>query len=82
MASRLRRLHGLPKNDAADKIWDDHLGNNPFVRHRDQCAICLDAYRTRLPGLPGQWCAEGNQIFDKMLDETLAKIDETLANQN
>jgi len=78
------------KNDAADKIWNDHIGNNAFVRHRDQCALCQDVIiRTRnmtmrqyLAGQRPAWCADGERIFKEMLDEVVEQIDETLVNQN
>jgi len=71
-------------NDAADKIWDDHLGNNNYVQHRDQCVTCLASYRTRRSGQSGplQLCAEGDRIFDAMLEEVDEKIFEALQNQN
>lgn len=68
------------RNDAADKIWNDHLGNNAFTRHRDQCAECLafmhasaDAYAR---------CPEGERIFNEMIDDVLTQIDEALLRQN
>lgn len=72
------------KNDAADKIWSDHLGNNAYVRHRDDCSTCLQAYRARSSKQDASCpdCPEGAQIFDAMLDEVLKKIDEALLNQN
>jgi len=51
------------QNDAADKIWNDHIGNNPFVWHRDQCPICLEAYKTRSIR-PPTWCPIGEHITD------------------
>jgi hypothetical protein len=67
-------------NAAADKIWNDHIGNNAFVRHRDQCAICLDVIKRDVPGQRG--CDDGERIFEEMLDEIYAKIEETFVNQN
>ena len=69
-------------NDAADKIWNDHLGNNAFTKHRDQCAVCLEVYRTRVFGQPAQWCTDGDRIFDAMLAEVEEKISEVLRHQN
>ena len=69
-------------NDAADKIWNDHLGNNAFVQHRNQCATCSDAFRERSPGQQASWCTDGSRIFDNVLDEVYAKIDEVTLNQN
>ena len=77
-----RRSRSGFDNAAADKIWNDHLGNNAFVRHREQCAICTSTYLVRRPGQPGKWCIEGDRIFDAMLDEVYERIDEALANQN
>jgi hypothetical protein len=77
-----RRSRGVPKNDAADKIWNDHLGNNAFVWHRDQCAVCLEAYETRLPSQTPAWCPDGDRIFHEMLDEVCAQMDEAIENQN
>lgn len=78
-----------PKNDAVDKIWDDHLGNNAFVWHRDQCTTCLPAYQDRLrrrrqllPEQPHGWCTDGERIFDEVLDEVCDKMDEVIDNQN
>lgn len=70
------------QNATADKIWNDHVGNNAFVRHRDRCAICLDAFRTRIPEQRAAWCNEGERIFDAMLDEIHANINDVLMNQN
>lgn len=88
--SILRRLRGGFQNDAAEKIWNDHIGNNAFVRHRDQCPICQEAIeKTRdttfveyLAGQRPEWCAEGVRIFDQMLDEVLEKVDEALSTGN
>ena len=118
--AKMRRAYGLPKNDAADKIWADHIGNNAFVRHRDQCATCLETYRNRsskqppdwcplsalftdedaqlqhhiscavcmaayrasVPKEPAEWCPEGDRIFNEMLDEVYARMDEARENQN
>lgn len=77
-------------NDAADKIWNDHIGRNAFVLHRDQCPVCqascdansqfvvndVQRYR-RYRG-----CDEGERIFEEVLDKTLAEIDEVMKNQN
>jgi len=118
-ATKMRRDRGLPKNDAADKIWNDHLGNNAFVWHRDQCETCLKVYKTRLlepptwcpdsarlldesarlqhhaqcsacleayrealQKRPPAWCPEGDRIFNQMLDEVCAQMDEAIENQN
>lgn len=64
-------------NSAADKIWNDHLGNNAYVRHRAQCTLCRACQ-----GEPCTCCAEGSRIFDVMLEEVLTEIDEVLTNQN
>lgn len=72
------------KNDAADKIWNDHLGNNAYVRHRDSCPTCLQAYwdRASKPDAACPDCPEGARIFDAVLEEIFEKIDEALLNQN
>jgi hypothetical protein len=77
----VRKASGF-SSDAADKIWNDHLGNNAFVEHRDRCAMCLAAFRTRQPGQEAALCRDGARIFNEMLDEVYAKIDEVTANQN
>ena len=59
-SAKLRRRSGLPKNDAADQIWDDHLGANVFTRHRDQCETCSGVYRTRVE--PPAWCPNGEHL--------------------
>jgi hypothetical protein len=69
-------------NDAADKIWNDHIGNNAYVRHRDQCATCAEAFVARQAGRPTTMCATGERIFHEMLDEVDAKIEEIRRNQN
>jgi len=71
-------------NDAAEKIWTDHIGNNIYVQHRDQCVTCLASYRTRQSGQSGplQLCADGDRIFDAMLEEVDEKIFEVTRNQN
>jgi hypothetical protein len=74
-------------NDAADKIWSDHLGNNVFVEHRDQCRVCLEVYRARCSGVPWwsegtKMCNDGERIFDAMLEEIDQKLDEVQQNQN
>ena len=69
-------------SDAADKIWNDHLGDNVFVRHRDSCATCLAAYKARGLGQRCAGCPDGERIFDEMLDEVCARIDEVRANGN
>ena len=88
-----RSSSGL-QNDAADKIWNDHLGNNAFVKHRDQCSSCLAAYEARgvsdalkRAGYGGEpqritGCPEGERIFDEMLDAVCAQMDEVMQNQN
>ena len=84
------------KNDAADKIWNDHVGNNVFVHHRDQCPNCQDSIKTWREtyqtveaeieawraGKKNRWCPEGERLFHEMFDETMAKIDEAMENQN
>jgi hypothetical protein len=52
-------------NDAAEAIWAEHLGNNAFVWHRDQCPTCLQAYETRLPPHDPVWCPIGQSIADE-----------------
>jgi hypothetical protein len=70
-------------NDAADKIWTDHLGNNRFVEHRDQCTHCLAAFKANQAGQPfTPSCAEGERAFDAMLEEVDDKIFEVMQNQN
>lgn len=70
-------------NDAADAIWNNHLGNNRYVEHRDQCPICLAAYKANQAGLTyTPMCAEGERVFDAMLEEVDEKIFEVLQNQN
>ncbi len=70
-------------NDAAEKIWNDHLGNNLFVQHRDQCPHCLAAYQGNQAGAAYTApCAEGARVFDRMLDEVDEKIFEVSRNQN
>ena len=70
-------------NDAAEKIWTDHLGNNAYVRHRDQCEHCLAAYKAKQEGRPhAPPCPEGERIFDAMLEEVDEKIFEVSRNQN
>jgi len=76
-----RRSSGF-QNDAAEKIWNDHVGNNAFVRHRDQCAVCLAVYQTREALRSVTWCPEGERVFDQMLDEVLAEVDEAIATGN
>lgn len=63
--AKTRKALGARKNDAADKIWNDHLGNNAFVRHRDQCVICLEVYKTHLPKEPPVWCPASACILDE-----------------
>jgi hypothetical protein len=67
-------------NAAADKIWNDHLGNNAFVWHRNQCVTCLEAYHSQPPVNTG--CIEGLRILEAVIDEVLTKIDEVRTNQN
>jgi hypothetical protein len=70
-------------NDAAEKIWTDHIGNNLFVQHRDQCALCLATFKANQAGQPfTPSCAEGERVFDMMLEEVDEKIDEVTQNQN
>lgn len=71
--------HGF-SNHAAEKIWNDHLGNNAFVTRRDQCETCLAAYYSKPPRHTS--CAEGLQILEAVIDEVFTKIDEANANQN
>lgn len=73
----VRTRHGF-SSDAAEKIWTDHLGNNAFVTHRDQCATCSAA--RPIFGMDG--CSEGMKILETVLDEVFAKIDEVNANKN
>ena len=69
-------------NDAADKIWADHLGNNAFVDHRDACTTCSEAFRKRRAGQAAEDCADGKRIFDEVLEEVYGKIDEVTRHQN
>ena len=70
-------------NAAADQIWQDHLGNNAFVRHRDQCPTCLATYQIRRPGsTTPPWCPEGERTFAEMIDDVYTRIEEALKNQN
>jgi hypothetical protein len=70
------------RNEAADKIWNDHLGNNAYVWHRDQCTTCLAAYKDRGRGLATADCPEGAAIYSKMIDDICDKMDEAIINQN
>jgi hypothetical protein len=72
------RRYGF-SNDAAEAIWADHLGNNAFVRHRDQCSACTAAYQQQAQAL---YCNEGNRIFHEVLDDVFDRIDETKRNGN
>jgi len=69
-------------NDAAEKIWRDHLGNNAFVHHRNQCATCSASFEARKAGRSGTMCDEGDRLFDEMLEGVDAKIEEVTLNQN
>jgi len=66
----------------ADAIWNDHVGNNAFVTHRDQCPKCLAAYRAKVFDKRGLWCEEGDRIFSEVIEDVHARIDEALANRN
>ena len=77
-----RKTHNGFDNDAAEKIWNDHLGNNTFVEHRDGCSTCLDAFRKRRQGRSAAFCVDGERIFDAVLDEVYEKIDEVTLKQN
>jgi hypothetical protein len=70
------------QNEAADKIWCDHLGNNAFVWHRDQCPACQEVAKTAVPGRHPAWCPEGERIFNEMIDDVLERVKEALENQN
>jgi hypothetical protein len=66
----------------ADAIWNDHVGNNAFVTHRDQCPKCLAAYHAKVFDKRGLWCAEGDRIFIAVIEDVHARIDEALTNRN
>ena len=81
--SPMKRGRSGFENAAADKIWCDHLGNNAFVWHRDQCATCLAAYKARGTGdAEASDCPEGARIFSEMMDDVLTRIEEAIAEQN
>ena len=67
------------QSDAADRIWNDHLGNNAYTRHRDQCPACLTAYETAGRSAP---CPDGLRIFDELLADVYERVDEALVNHN
>jgi hypothetical protein len=69
-------------NYAADKIWNDHIGNNAYVRHRDQCTACTQAFIAQQAGQPRAMCTEGDRIFIEMLEQIDAQIEEVRRNQN
>jgi hypothetical protein len=78
----MKRVRSGYTNMAADKIWNDHIGNNAFVRHRDACSICLKVYKSRVGFQLANWCLEGDRIFDEMIDEVYAQIEDVLTHQN
>lgn len=67
-------------NPTADAIWNAHVGNNAFVRHRDVCPVCLEVYESCVQ--TPRWCSEGDRIFEQMLDEVHAQIDDVMTRQN
>lgn len=75
----MRRTRSGFSNLAADKIWNDHIGNNEYTRHRDQCSTCLAAFRA---ADPTRRCSDGVRIFGEMLARVDAEIHEVLLNQN
>jgi hypothetical protein len=76
------RTHSGFSDPLADAIWNEHLGNNAFVTHRDQCPKCLAAYHAKVFDKRGLWCSEGDRIFVEMIDDVYDRIDESLTNRN
>lgn len=68
----MKRSSGFA-NAAADKIWNDHLGNNAFVDHRKQCEQCATTLTL---------CLDGDRILSAVLDEVMMRVDEAIQNQN